>query len=184
MPPLPAVVFQHYRQPQHQGALIRATEVVLEGRREDAELRLYLRVDADDKVRLGYTLKGDRSPIAALSLLATWAMGRELAEVEALTLEQLADHYELPDDLRPALVQALEALEAALAVRRGEPNPYADEGALVCHCLHVREKRIERTIRERKLNTVDEVRFWTRACSGCRSCRTDVEEILDRVKKL
>jgi len=92
-------------------------------------------------------------------------------------------------EIRPAFAEvgrrvgeviALEGLEAALAVSRGEPCPYVNEGKLICHCLWVREERIARNIRERRLRTVDEVRFWTRACSGCRSCRTDVEDLLQK----
>ncbi|MGE0712660.1 MAG: (2Fe-2S)-binding protein [Planctomycetota bacterium] len=178
MPALPSLVFEHFRAPRHQGPLEAAAYAELEGRREDAWVRLYLREEPDGTLRAGYELEGDRSPVAALSLLATWLHGRPRAAAEALTLEDLAAHYELPFDLWPSLVLPLDALTAALAALRGRPSPFADEGELVCHCLHVREQRLRRAIRERGLRTVEEVRFWTRACSGCRSCRDEVAGLL------
>lgn len=147
---------------------------------EDAEIHFYVRRDPGDRIRVGYELVRDRSPVAALSLLSSLIQGKPLAEVEALTLEELAAHYELDAELQPTLLIALEALHSGLAALRGDPDPFANQGPVVCHCLHVRRGRIERLIRERQLKTLDEVRFWTRACSGCRSCRTDLERLLDK----
>ena len=171
-------MFQHYRQPRHQGRVAGGTLVVLEGRMEDAEIHFYIRKDPGDTIRVGYELVRDRSPAAPLSLLATLIQGKPVPFAEALTLEQFADHYDLDEEIYPNLLIALEALQAGLAALRGEPNPFQEDGILICHCLHVREGRVKRMIRERRLETLAEVRFWTRACSGCRSCRTDLEEIL------
>jgi bacterioferritin-associated ferredoxin len=152
--------------------------VVLEGRMEDAEIHFYIRRDPGDLIRVGYELIRDRSPVAPLSLLASLIQGKPLAYAQALTLEQFADHYGLDREIHPNLLIAVEALQAALAALLGEPAPFANDGPLICHCLHVRQGRIQRLIRERRLETLAQVRFWTRACSGCRSCRTDLEEIL------
>lgn len=154
------------------------TPVVLEGRMEDAEIHFYIRKDPGDRLRVGYELVRDRSPVAPLSLLTSLVQGKTIAEAEALTLESFAEAYDLDEEFYPNLLVALEALQAGLATLRGEPLPCANDGTLICHCLHVREGRIRRLIRERNLETLDDVRFWTRACSGCRSCRTDLEEIL------
>jgi NifU-like protein len=175
---LPSLLIEHYRSPAHMGLLEGAACAVLEGRKEDAELRFYLREEPDGTLRSGYELIGDRSPVAALSLLSTWLEGRTRAEAAALTLEALAAHYGLPRDLLPNLLTAIEALSAGLAALEGRPPPFADDGEVVCHCLHVREGRIRRLVRQRALRTVKDVRFWTRACSGCRSCREDVEDLL------
>lgn len=155
-----------------------AKTVVLEGRMEDAEIHFHVRRDPGDRLRVGYELVRDKSPAAPLSLLTSLVQGKTLAEAEALTLESFAAAYDLDEEFHPNLLIALEALQAGLAALRGEANPCPNQGTLICHCLHVREGRIRRLIRERRLKTVDEVRFWTRACSGCRSCRTDLEEIL------
>lgn len=177
-------MFQHYRQPRNQGRVAGGTLVVLEGRMEDAEIHFYVRRDPGDLIRVGYELIRDRSPVAPLSLLTSLIQGKPIADAEALTLEQFAEHYDLDEEIYPNLLIALEALQAGLAALRGEPDPFRDDGALICHCLHVREGRIRRLIRERQLKTLPEVRFWTRACSGCRSCREDLEEILESEERL
>ncbi len=180
MPPLPPVVFQHFRNPQRQGALLGAAVGEVDGRRPNSKVRLYLRIAAEERVEARFECKGDRSCVAAASLVASLIDGRPLAQVAALDLDAIAAAYDLAADLRPQLIPAFEALQAALAALEGRPSPYARDGELVCHCLHVRRGRIERAIREQGARTVEEVRFWTRACSGCRSCRTDLERLLER----
>lgn len=180
MPPLPPVVFQHFRQPQREGALLEAAVGEVEGRRPDSRLRFYLRVGAEERVEAGFECHGDRSCVAALSLVASFVHGQPLARVRALELETVAAAYELGPELLPQLIPAFEALTAALAALAGEPSPFAREGELICLCLHVRRGRIERAITERGARTVEEVRAWTRACSGCRSCRPDIERLLAR----
>lgn len=179
MPALPKLVFQHFRDPQHLGPLSEPTAVgVMEGGRDGATIQFYLRVEPDQTVRVGFELKGDRSPVAALSLLTTYLDGRPLAEVEAVTVEDVAAHYGFDQELLPMLLRAHDALRTALAALRGDPDPFRADGDILCECLYVRRGRIERTIRERRLTTLAEVRHWTRACSGCRSCREDLEQLL------
>lgn len=176
---IPKVVFEHFRNPQNKGAVAGAQgRGAVEGRAADSQLILYLRTEGERLAQAGFETERDRASDAPLSLLTTYITGRPLAEVEALTLEVVAAHYELGPEQVPMLVTAFEALQAALANLRGEPNPFAFEGGLVCTCLSVREGRIRRAIRERQLTRVEEVSHWTRACTGCRSCRTDVERIL------
>ena len=175
---LPPLVFEHFRQPRHNEALENADAVAeMEARREGAFVRLYLRREGEG-LRLGYTLHGERSLVASLSLLTTHVQGWTEEALAGLEVEALAEAYALPLEAQPMLSLALDALRAGLAALRGEPDPFADEGEVLCHCLHLRRGRILRTIQERELKTLEEVRFWTRACSGCRGCREDLEELL------
>ena len=181
MPPLPPVVFQHFRRPRNEGPLAPCDAVGrIEGRREGSWIELYLRLEAEPERRVAasYVFHGDRSSVAGLSLLTSVIAGWPLIDVERLTLDALGSSVELGREHLPMLVPAHDALRAALADLKGEPNPCAHEGELICHCLHVRRGRIERVIREQQLDSVEGVRRWTRACSGCRSCRPDIERLL------
>lgn len=180
---LPAVVFDHFRAPRNEGELLHPDAVgVVEGRKANSRLTLYLVLDATrSKVhKAGYTVSDDRSSRVGLSLLTTWLAGRTLAEVEAIDVEGLAKVFGLPLENWPMLLLPLELVDAALGSLRGEPPcPVGlSDGPEICHCLQVREGRIRRTIRRRALRTLEDVQFWTRACTGCRSCRVDVEHIV------
>jgi NAD(P)H-nitrite reductase large subunit len=111
-------------------------------------------------------------------MTSCYVAGRSVAELERLSIEELGRAYTLNDEQIPMFVPAFEALQSALAALAGRPDPFAFEGGMICTCLNVREGRIRRSIRERRLKTVEDVAHWTRACTGCRSCRTDVQRIL------
>lgn len=180
MRPLPPVVFDHYRNPRNEGALDPADAVgCVEGRREDSRLRLFLRLAADRRVDAAtFQVDGDRSCRAGLSLLTSMIRGRALADVEALTVETVGRAYELHEESLPMLVPAFEALTSALAALHARPDPFLREGKVVCHCLFVREGRLRRAVVERGCRSVEDVQYWTRACTGCRSCRVEVERLL------
>jgi len=178
--PLPKIVFQHYREPRNMGPLPDANaRGEVDGRREDSKLRLSLRIADGRVVAARFELDLDKSAAAGMSLLTTWLEGKPLAEAEALTTEALAAAFDLHPEQQPMLVPPLEALEDALCDFHGRPSPFCDEGPVLCHCLHVRRGRLLRQIERRELRSVDELRFWTRACSGCRSCRAELQELLD-----
>lgn len=179
---LPPVVFEHFRHPRNEGRLDPADAVgCVEGRREDSRLRLFLRLAPDRRqiAEASFEVEGDRSCRAGLSLVTTLIRGRALEQVRALTAEAVGAEYGLHIENLPMLIPPLEALGSALAALSGEPDPYQREGPVVCHCLFVREGRIRRAIRERALRSVEDVQFWTRACTGCRSCYADVRRLLD-----
>jgi NifU-like protein len=175
---LPKLIFDHFRHPQNQGRLAPADALGrIEGCLEDSWIVLTLR-HGEGGLESGYELVGDRSAVAGLSLLTSWLAGRSWEDAEAVTQDGLAAELGIEHEFLPLLTKPFDALAAALAHRRGEPNPFANDGELVCTCLNVRQGRLEAVIRERRLRTVAEVRHWTRACTGCRSCRDDVEALL------
>jgi NifU-like protein involved in Fe-S cluster formation len=181
--PLPPVVFDHFRNPRNEGRLAPADAVgCVEGRREGSLLRLFVRLSPDRALveAATFEVEGDRSCRAALSLLTTAIRGRPLAAVEGLSVDALGAEVGLEGEGLPMLVPAHEALVAALAALRGRPDPFQREGRVVCRCLFVREGRLVRAIRERGLRSVEELQGWTRACTGCRSCRPDLERLLER----
>ena len=151
----------------------------MEGRRPDSEVVLRFRLGGERVEAARFEVVGDKSCRAALSLLTTWATGREWSEVVGVTPEVLGAVYGFDREFFPQLLPALEALQAAAASARGEPSPCANDGALVCLCLHVRRGRIERAIQERGLTSVEDVSFWTRAGTGCRSCRPELKEMVE-----
>lgn len=186
MRPLPPVVFDHYRNPRNEGALDPADAVgCVEGRREDSRLRMFLRLGADRRIvdDASFLTENDRSCRASLSLVTSHIRGRPLVEVQALTVETVGAAFGLHDENLPMLVPALEALASAVAALQGAPDPFVREGRVVCHCLFVREGRIRRAVRERDLRTVEDVQAWTRACTGCRSCRIEVQRIVDAERR-
>ena len=48
----------------------------------------------------------------------------------------------------------------------------------ICYCFRVSEARIREAVRRLGLRTLAEVQRATGACTGCRTCRPDVEAIL------
>jgi NifU-like protein len=180
--PIPPVVFEHFRHPRNEGPLPGADAVgLVEGRREDSRLRVFLRLAPDRRTieAATYEIEGDRTCRVGLSLVTCLVRGRSVEETALLTPETVGAAYGLHLENLPMLMHPLEAMGAAVATLRGQPAPsLLADGRVICHCLHVREGRIRRTIRGRALRTVEDVQFWTRACTGCRSCHADVVRIL------
>ena len=54
-----------------------------------------------------------------------------------------------------------------------------DGVAITCTCYHVATEVIRAAIRDRGLGTVEQVKDATKACSGCGTCRPDVQRLLD-----
>jgi bacterioferritin-associated ferredoxin len=155
----------------------------VEGRRPEEALTLYLKIE-DGRVKdASFTNTGDRQADPSCSVLTTMLIGRTVSDVEALTVEDLASRLESLDN-PGAATPGHEVLRAAVAALRGEPNPFERDGRLICHCFHVREGKIRRYIREKRLTSIDQIRSWTRACSGCRSCRPDLDVILEQERDL
>lgn len=176
---LPAFVFDHFRDPRNRGVLEPADAVGrVEARVPEGWVTLYLRMsEAGAEVR--FDVEGsDRSCFAGLSMLTEHISGMTQEQLESVTVEQLAAAFRIEGRLRPLLVPGVDVLRATLANLRGEPDPFAADGEILCKCLHVRRGRIERVIRERTLKTVEDVRLWTQACAGCRSCACDIEALL------
>lgn len=179
---VPQILVEHFRAPRNEGPLPGAELVgEVEGRRVGSKITLFMSLDPTGRVaRATFQVAGDTSCRAGLSLLTTFLPGWSPDELARLTIPEVAGALGLGEEQHPMFLPPFEALQDALHRYRGEPSPYRHLGRLICHCLQVHEGRIVRAIRGRRLTTVPEVQFWTRACTGCRSCRMDLEALLDR----
>jgi NifU-like protein len=77
-------------------------------------------------------------------------------------------------------VMGREALEKAIAAYRGEAEKQI-EGNIVCECFGVTDIQIERTVRENKLATIEDVTDYIKAGGGCQKCHEQIQQIIDDV---
>lgn len=52
---------------------------------------------------------------------------------------------------------------------------------IICACMYVKRNTIEGAIKERKINSVEEVGDFTEAGTNCGACLTDIEDILEEI---
>lgn len=50
-----------------------------------------------------------------------------------------------------------------------------------CYCTGVTQKRVLRAMAEHGVRTVDDIRRCTGACTGCQSCRRELELLVQAV---
>lgn len=50
-----------------------------------------------------------------------------------------------------------------------------------CYCTGVTQKRVLRAMAEQGVRSVDDIRRATGACTGCQSCRRELEQLVDAV---
>ncbi len=151
-------------------------------------LSLTIKVDKEHDIIEDAKFKtfGCGSAIASSSALTEMVKGKTIDQALSITNEQIADYLGgLPQQKMHCSVMGREALEAAIADYRGEKwkKDEDDEGAVVCYCFSVTDKKIERAIRENNLKTLEDVTNYTKAGGGCTSCLGKIEEILIRVRK-
>ncbi len=154
-------------------------------------LRLSLKVDKDTEkiLEAKFQTFGCGSAIASSSVLTDMILGKTLDEAAKITNRDIADELGgLPKEKMHCSVMGMEALEAAIANYRGkgvaESHLHEDEeGELVCKCFGVTDKKIERTIKENNLHTLEEVTNFTKAGGACGSCHWKIEEIIRKVHK-
>jgi NifU-like protein len=81
----------------------------------------------------------------------------------------------------------MEALHAAIANYRGEPNPFESdedhEGRLICRCFGVTDVKVLKVARENQLRNAEEVTQYCKAGGACGSCLDDIQRILDDMWK-
>lgn len=50
-----------------------------------------------------------------------------------------------------------------------------------CYCTGVTQKRVLRGMAEHGARTIDDIRRVTGACTGCQSCRCELEQLIQAV---
>ena len=124
---------------------------------------------------------GCASAIASASALTEMIRGMTIEEASKVTNQDIANYLGgLPQEKMHCSVLGREALEQAIAHFQGAPGVSPEE-RIVCECFGVTEKEIERTIRENRLNTVEEVTNYTKAGGGCGNCHPAIQELIDKV---
>jgi NifU-like protein len=146
--------------------------------------KLMLKIDATTEVITAARFQtfGCAPAIAASSAVTELAMGKTVAQAQALTNTDIAAYLDgLPQDKMYCAVMAHEALRQALARYRGEPSEPAAGHAVVCRCFGVDAAMIERTVRANRLTLPDQVVTHTKAGGGCPSCFAQIEELVAAV---
>ena len=177
-------VKEHFLHPKHTGVIERpdldATVGSITG--GDA-LRLMIRLDEDGRIAdAKFQTFGCASAIASSDALIELIKGRTIEEAERLTNNDIADYLGgLPEAKMHCSVMGTEALQKAIALYRGRPFEFEDEGAIVCRCFGVTDKLIEKVVREQNLHTVEQVTHFTKAGGGCQGCHPEIEAIIQKV---
>ncbi len=151
-------------------------------------LRLHLKINVEQDRILDSRFQtfGCTSAIASSSALTEIIKGLTLDEALKITNRHIADYLGgLPEAKMHCSVMGQEALEAAIYKYRGIAlvAHEDDEGALICRCFGISDRRIRRVIIENDLNTVEEVTNYVKAGGGCGSCLAGLEDILAEVQQ-
>jgi len=148
-------------------------------------LKLMFKLDQDGKIAdAKFQTFGCGSAIATSSVLTEMIKGKTLEEAEQLTNKDIADYLGgLPEQKMHCSVMGYEALQAAIENHRsGGTKTRQLEGKVICTCFGVTEKEIEHVVRENNLETVEDVTNYCKAGGGCRSCHSDIEMIIAKVR--
>lgn len=145
-------------------------------------LKLTFKVGQDGKiVDAKFKTFGCASAIASASALTEMIKGMTVEQAAKVTNQDIANFLGgLPQEKMHCSVLGREALEKAIAHFKGSPAAAAED-RIVCECFGVTQSEIERTIRENRLTSVEEITNYTKAGGGCGNCHPDLQEILDRV---
>jgi len=149
-------------------------------------LRISLKIRRSDQLILDAKFQnlGTGMPIASASHLCSIMIGKSLADALKISVSDLDRELEgLPELKSQQPVLALDALEQAARKFREQPPPRSapmKNEPMICYCFQVPEGVMEKSIRVRRLTTVDGVMDATNAGCGCHTCHPDIEDVLAR----
>jgi len=152
-------------------------------------LRLTFKLDEDGRIAdIKFKTFGCASAIASSSALTELVKGMTLDEAKKVTNQDIVKLLgELPEAKMHCSVMGMEALQAAIAQYRGEPNPFENdrehEGKLVCKCFGVSDVKILKVARENNLHKASEVTNYCKAGGACGACLGEIQRLLDDLWK-
>ena len=152
-------------------------------------LRLTFKLDKDGRIAdIKFKTFGCASAIASSSAMTELVKGMTLDEAKKVTNQDIVKLLgELPEAKMHCSVMGMEALQAAIAQYRGEPNPFENdrehEGKLVCKCFGVSDVKILKVARENNLHQASEVTNYCKAGGACGACLGEIQRLLDDLWK-
>ena len=152
-------------------------------------LRLTFKLDQDGRIAdVKFKTFGCASAIASSSALTELVKGMTLDEAKKVTNQDIVKLLgELPEAKMHCSVMGMEALQAAIAQYRGEPNPFENdkehEGKLVCKCFGVSDIKILKVAKENDLHQAAEVTNYCKAGGACGACLGEIQRLLDDLWK-
>ncbi len=176
-------VKEHFLNPRNVGVIEDADGVGEVGSLSCGDaLTLYINVGKDGRISdAKFQTFGCASAIASSSALTEMIKGLTLEEAEKITNDDIAGFLGgLPREKMHCSVMGREALEKAIAAYRGEAEKQI-EGNIVCECFGVTDVQIERTVRENKLSSIEDVTDYIKAGGGCQKCHEQIQQIIDGV---
>ncbi|MBL0712310.1 MAG: Fe-S cluster assembly protein NifU [Desulfosarcina sp.] len=145
-------------------------------------LTLYFKLDGEGFIHdAKFQTFGCASAIASSSALTEMLIGKTLEEAEKISNQDIADYLgELPKEKMHCSVMGQEALVKAIAQYRGDITREV-EGEIVCECFGITDREIEKTVREHRLTSIEDVTGYLKAGGGCGNCHDKIQQIMDGV---
>ena len=153
-------------------------------------LKLTFKLDENGKIAdVKFRTFGCASAIASSSALTEIIKGMTIEEASKVTNQDIVKLLgELPEAKMHCSVMGMEALQAAIADYKGEPNPFEKlddhDGKLICKCFGVTDIKILRVAKENDLHKAEEVTNYCKAGGACGACLGSIQRLLDDMWKL
>ncbi len=176
-------VKEHFLNPRNVGTIDNADGVGEVGSLACGDaLTLYFKLDDAGRITdAKFQTFGCASAIASSSALTELIIGKTLEEAEKITNDDIAAYLgDLPKEKMHCSVMGQEALEKAIAQYRGEADREID-GQIVCECFGITDREIEKTVREHRLTSIEDVTGYLKSGGGCGNCHDQIRQIMDDV---
>ena len=184
-------VMDHFMNPRNVGEIADPDGVAEVGNAACGDaLKLTFKLDENGRIaEAKFRTFGCASAIASSSALTELIKGMTLDEAAKVTNQDIVNVLgTLPEAKMHCSVMGMEALAAAIANYKGEPNPFENddehEGRIVCRCEQVTEGEILQAIRENPpARDIDGVKRRTRSGMGrCQGgfCQPYVAQLIAR----
>lgn len=127
--------------------------------------------------------------IASADVLTEKITSQKLADLHGLDKKNLAAEVEgelgdFPPSKKHCLELAIKTLQTVFNnFRQLQLNEWSGEKALICTCFGVSEETIENLVRQKFLQTVEDVIGECNAGGGCGSCQPLIREIIDMAER-